>query len=138
MAMQSFDNVISLDTAQAGVRRRAVKPESVAVINDCRDIAVKRITEVLAKTFNTIEDELFDLAEKSFDREKQNFYLDARAQAREKRAAIEASFRKQFLSFFEKKVSGEDQAVRVPSGDFRALALVEDNELEEKLAGNRI
>ncbi len=135
--MQSFDNVISLVAAKAGQigpQRRTVKPESVAVINDCRDIAVKRITGVLAKTFDTIEDELFELAEKSFDREKQNFYLDARAQAREKRSAIEAVFRKQFLSFFEKKVTGEDESVRKPSGDFRALSLVEDNELEENLA----
>ena len=140
MATQSFDNVISLDASQAspGGRRRVVKPESVAVINDCRDIAVKRITEILAKTFNTIEDELFELAEKSFDREKQNFYLDARTQAREKRGAIETAFRKQFLSFFEKKVSGEDEAARKPSSDFRALSLVEDNELEEKLAMNDI
>ena len=141
MAMHSFENVISFagaQTAQAGTRRRTVKPESVAVINDCRDIAVKRITEVLAKTFDTIEGELFDLAEKSQDREKQNFYLDARAQAREKRAAIEASFRKQFLSFFEKKVSCDDDVARVPSGDFRELSLVEDNDLEETLAMNDI
>lgn len=141
MAVQSFDNVISLVAGQVSptaMRRRTVKPESVAVINDCRDIAVKRITEVLAKTFDTIEDELFDLAEKSIDREKQNFYLDARAQTHEKRAAIEDSFRKQFLSFFEKKVAGEDETARVPSGDFRVLALVEDNELEENLAMNAI
>lgn len=86
MAMQSFDNVISLASVQAahaGARRPTVKPESVAVINDCRDIAVKRITELLAKTFDTIEKELFDLAENSADREKQTFFLDARAGAGE-------------------------------------------------------
>ena len=77
MAMQSFDNVISLASVQAanaGARRPTVKPESVAVINDCRDIAVKRITELLAKTFDTIEKELFDLAENSTNREKQIFF----------------------------------------------------------------
>ena len=141
MAMQSFDNVISLASVQAahaGARRPTVKPESVAVINDCRDIAVKRITELLAKTFDTIEKELFDLAENSADREKQTFFLDARAQAREKRAAIEASFRKQFLSVFEKKISGEDESVRAPSSDFGVLSLVDDSALEEKLAMNDI
>ena len=134
MAMKSFDNVISLPTAQASTRGRTVKPESAAVINDCRDIAVKRITAVLAKTFDTIEAELFDLAEKSIDREKQSLYLDARTQAREKRTAIEAAFRKQFLSFFEQKVSGDGAAARVPSSDYSALSLVNDSELEEKLA----
>ncbi|MCY7388855.1 MAG: DUF1631 domain-containing protein, partial [Burkholderiales bacterium] len=141
MAIQSFDNVISIGSAQvgqAGSRWQTVKPESVAVINDCRDIAVKRITEVLAKTFDTIEKELFDLAEKSMDREKQNFYLDARTQARDKRAAIEASFRKQFLSVFEKKISCHDEQSPKSSRDFGELSLVEDNELEEKLAMNDI
>ena len=85
MAMQSFDNVIPLAAAHVGQRCRSVKPESVAVINDCRDIAVTRITEVLSRTFDTIEKELFDLAENSMDRNKQTFYLDARSQARDKR-----------------------------------------------------
>ena len=77
-------------------RRQNVKPESVRVINDCRDIALKRITDVLSKTFDTIEDELFEMAEKSVDRAAQNLYLDARAQAREKRGAIAIAFKKQF------------------------------------------
>ena len=141
MALQSFDNVISLasvQAAQTGARRRTVKPESVAVINDCRDIAVTRITELLAKTFDSIEKELFELAENSKDREKQAFFLDARTQAREKRAAIEASFKMQFLSVFEKKISGEDEAVRAHSSDFGVLTLVDDCALEEKLAMNDI
>ena len=138
MAMQSFENVISLAAAKTGQRRRSVKPESVAVINDCRDIAVKRITEVLAKAFDTIERELFDLAENAKDHQKQTFYLDARSQAREKRSAIEASFRKQFLSVFEKKVSSGDETVSAPQGDYLSLSLVDDNELEEKLAMNEI
>jgi hypothetical protein len=138
MVMHSFDNVISLAAAQSGQRRRSVSPESVSVINDCRDIAVKRITEVLSKTFDTIEKELFSLAERSFDRERQAFYLDARAQAREKRSAIEASFRKQFLSVFEGKVSNGDESVKLPQGDFQTLSLVDDCEFEEKLALDEI
>ncbi len=138
MAMQSFDNVISLTSAQTGACRRSVKPESVTVINDCRDIAVKRITEVLSKTFDTIEKELFSLAENSVEQEKQAFYLDARSQAREKRSAIEATFRKQFLSVFERKISADEVAVRAPQDDFLTLSLVDDSELEEKLAMDEI
>ena len=67
-----------------------------------------------------------------------DFFLDARAQAREKRAAIEASFRKQFLRVFEKKISGEDESVRAPSRDFGVLSLVDDSALDEKLAMNDI
>ena len=117
-------------------RRQNVKPESVRVINDCRDIALKRITDVLSKTFDTIEDELFEMAEKSVDRAAQNLYLDARAQAREKRGAIAIAFKKQFLSFFEQKMHGEDHTKKSPAASFNALelSLVADDDLEEKLA----
>ncbi len=144
MATQAIDNVISITGAQTGAfsksRRRTMKPESVGVMNDCRDMALKRIVELLAGTFDKIEDELFEMAEKSMDREAQNMYLDARAQSREKRSAIETSFKKQFLSFFEKKVTGEDDPGRAPSVDYgkMELSLVEDYDLEEKLAVNDI
>lgn len=123
-------NVVTLGT------RRMMKPEMVAVINDCRDIALKRMTEALSKTLDTIEDELFSLAEKSVDREQQNLFLDARAQAREKRAAMEGQFRKQFLGFFERKVAGSDGAEKTKAVDFSSLemSLVEDDALNEKLA----
>jgi hypothetical protein len=127
-------NVVPLGSALG--KRRVMKPEMVAVINDCRDIALKRMTEALAKTLDTIEDELFSLAEKSTDREQQNLFLDARAQAREKRAAMESQFRKQFLGFFERKVAGPDDSQTAKAVDFSSLemSLVEDDALEEKLA----
>ncbi|MEO8101417.1 MAG: DUF1631 domain-containing protein [Betaproteobacteria bacterium] len=143
MSAQTIDNVISISGANAATsrtRRRTVTPESVGVLNDCRDMALKRIVELLASTFDKIEDELFDLAEKAGDRDAQNMYLDARAQSREKRGAIEVSFKRQFLSFFEKKVSGEDDPGRAPTINYAAmeLSLVEDNDLEQKLAINDI
>ena len=139
MVTATMDNVFSLANAQ--VRKRTVKPESVGVINDCRDIALKRIVEVLSKTFDTIEDELFEMAEKSSDRDAQNLYLDARTQAREKRSDIEIAFKKQFLSFFEKKMAGTgSESVTQPTRefDFESLSLVEDDELEQHLAMNDI
>ncbi len=139
MAAATLDNVVSLAGTQA--RRRNVKPESVGVINDCRDIALKRIVALLSSTFDTIEDELFEMAEKSPDRDSQNLYLDARAQAREKRTSIEASFKKQFLSFFERKVAGARQdelVLEKKPFHFESLSLVDDDELEQHLAMNDI
>jgi hypothetical protein len=128
-------NVFPFANAQA--RRQNVKPESVSVINDCRDIALKRISEVLSKTFDTIEDELFEMAEKSIDRNEQNLFLDARAQAREKRGAIAIAFKKQFLGFFEKKMNGDDDSSKKAAAgsiNMLELSLVGDDDLEEKLA----
>ena len=134
----NFDNVISLANAQA--RKRPVSAESTGVINDCRDIALKRITDVLSKTFDTIEDELFEMAQLSPDRDTQALYLDARAQAREKRSAIESSFKKQFLSFFAHKISGTKQETASAANgfDFSNMSLVEDSDLEEKIAVDEI
>lgn len=139
MAAQTLDNVFSITSGNdpRGPRvARAVKPESVGMVNDCRDIALKRIAEVLSGTFDKIEDELFEMAEKAIDRDTQNMYLDARSQAREKRGAIEAAFKKQFLSFFAQKVSGGEVADKPKKVDYASmeLSLVEDSDLEEKLA----
>jgi hypothetical protein len=129
-------NVVNLNGALGNAKRRAMKPEMVSVINDCRDLALKRISETLNKTLDTIEDELFALAEKSVDRDQQNLYLDARAQAREKRNVMEAQFKKQFLGFFERKVAGDETAAPAKAVDLSSmeLSLVEDDALEEKLA----
>lgn len=135
MVTPSNENILALNAFKAS--RRHMRPESLSVINDARDLALKRITGVLAGTFDKIEDELFEMAEKSLDREAQNLYLDARAQSREKRAVIEVAFKKQFLSFFERKVNGEDTSIKNAAPvDFSALemTLVDDSELEEDLA----
>jgi Protein of unknown function (DUF1631) len=139
MVTPSNENILALNAFKAN--RRNMRPESLSVINDARDLALKRITGVLAGTFDKIEDELFEMAEKSLDREAQNLYLDARAQSREKRSAIEVAFKKQFLSFFERKVNGEDTSAKPATPvDFSALemSLIDDSELEENLAINDI
>lgn len=146
MAEQTLDNVVAFNEARArngqapaSINRRTMKPESVGVINDCRDMALTRICAALSETFNKIEDELFELAGKSPDRETQNMYLDARNQAREKRTDIEAAFRSQFVSFFEKKVAGEEAPVKSDKRfDLDSLSLVEDDALTENIAVNDI
>lgn len=137
MSIASSDNVVSIrDFAQTPGRAR-VTPDTAGVINDCRDLALKRICEVLANAFDRIEDELFEMAEKTADRDTQNMYLDARAQAREKRSGIESSFRLQFVSFFNGKVRGEpEKTTREAQApvSFAELSLVDDNDLEESIA----
>jgi len=141
MSIASSDNVVSIrdfaqQTGMAAGRSR-VTPDTAGVINDCRDLALKRICEVLANAFDRIEDELFEMAEKTADRDTQNMYLDARAQAREKRSGIEASFRQQYVSFFNGKVRGEPEKTTRESQapvSFSELSLVDDNDLEESIA----
>ena len=103
------------------------------MLTGCRELAGRRMAAALSGMLDRIEDDLFELAEKATDREVQNMYLDARAQAREKRSLIEAAFGKHFVEFFNRKVRGEAEAA--PQGDAAGeLSLVGDQDLEERLA----
>ena len=130
MNVHVTDNVISIATVKQAPPKRQVTPKSAGVINDCRDLAVRRICEVLGASFDKIEDELFQLASSTPDRETQNMYLDARTQAREKRSAIEGAFRKQFLNFFQRKVAGDSAREEAPSDTQLTLSLVANDALD--------
>ena len=99
----------------------------------CRELALNRMAAALSGMLDRVEDDLFELADKALDRESQNMYLDARAQARENRAAIEGTFGRHFVDFFNSKVRGDATAAdaRDPGSE---LALVGDEDLEERLA----
>ncbi len=99
----------------------------------CRELALNRMAAALSGMLDRVEDDLFELADKALDRESQNMYLDARAQARENRIAIEATFGRHFVDFFNSKVRGDavTAGARDPGGE---LALVGDEDLEERLA----
>ncbi len=137
----AVDNVVAFNPARANPRR-PVSAESTGVINSCRDIALTRITAALSDAFNKIEDELFELAGNTADREAQSIYLEARKQAREKRSDIEAAFRSEFVRCFEKKVTDSGNiAVKNRSAghyDMEQLSLVEDDALTENIAVNDI
>ena len=56
MAIAHVDKVVSLtDYQRAGARGKSTT-DTVGVLNDCRDLAVKRICEVVARAFDKIED----------------------------------------------------------------------------------
>jgi len=122
MASTSPNNVVPLD-AHLRARARLTPQESAGLLTDCRDLALGRIVPALSGVLDRVEDELFELAERSQDRDAQNLYLDARTQARERRPLIEAAFRRQFLEFFNRKVKGESGAAR-PAGDHAANSLL--------------
>lgn len=125
------DNVISMTSARRTPRH--IAPKAARAINDCRELALNRICDLVKQSFDRIEEELFTLAEQSVDRELQTLYLEARAQAREKRTGIEDAFRQRFLGEFDGKVRG-DAAPVVKAKPVLELSLVEDADLEESIA----
>ena len=82
-------------------------------------------------------DELFKLADKAAYHNVQNLYLEAMGQARDKRAEIEAEFKLQFTSIFDKEVKGgasAQQSASSSNSPEMELSLVEPDDLEESLA----
>lgn len=126
----SNGNVVALgDHPRA--RARLSPQESASLLSGCRELAMERMTRALGTMLDRVEDELFTLAEKAGDREAQNVLLDARAQARGKRSVMEATFRRQFAEFFNRKVRGDEARGNATLGE---LSLVGAEELEESLA----
>ena len=131
MSKSSKSNVVALGDLQR-FRPRLSRQQSAQVLSDCRTLAIDRMGRALAGMLDRIEQDLFDLASGTQDRGAQEAYLDARAQARDKRAAIEDTFRKHFEQFFDRKVRGEPAARADDSGV--ELKLVADDELQGRLA----
>jgi hypothetical protein len=113
---------------------RLSRQQSAQVIADCRQLAIDRMSSALAGMLDRIEDDLFELAGKSTDREAQDAYLDARAQAREKRNAIQDTFRQHFVAFFDRKVKGNSIVKAQPADEEVELTLVNDDELAGSIA----
>ena len=114
-------------------KSRMSRQESAQVIADCRQLASDQMSRALAGMLDKIEDDLFELASNSADREAQNAYLDARAMAREKRNAIQDTFRQHFTALFDRKVKGGAEAPS-PDKTWEELSLVKEDDLEGSIA----
>ena len=81
MAQTANGNVVPLgDHPKAKARLTA--RESADVLTGCRELALDRMARALGSMLDRVEDDLFELAEKSDDREVQNTYLAARRRDR--------------------------------------------------------
>jgi hypothetical protein len=140
MSQSSKGNVVAIgDHLRA--KSRMSRQQSAQVMADCRQLAVDQMSRALAGMLDRIEDDLFELASKASERDAQNALLDARTQAREKRNAIQDTFREHFEAFFDRKVNGEAAAPAQPdSRTWDEMSLVNEDQLEgtialEKMAG---
>ena len=114
---------------------------TVAILNDCRDLAGERLLVALSSMMGVAVHEFFELAEKSLSFEVRNIYMDALGLARDKRSVIELGFKTQFTQAFNKEARGEKNtpaAQHTTSISELEFSLVEPDELEESLASINI
>ncbi|MEO5676031.1 MAG: DUF1631 domain-containing protein [Usitatibacter sp.] len=130
--MVQGNNVVPL----GGISRARLKlspQESASELKGCRELALERMAGALSGMLDRVEDELFDLAEKSVDRDAQNVFLDARSQARANRDVIESTFRRHFVELFNRKVRGDSAPAPQPA-EGAELSLLAHEDLEGSLA----
>lgn len=130
MAANALRNVVDLNE-----RRKLSAAESSRMLNDCRELAMKRLSGSLRGMLDDVEEELFRMAESSYDREMQNLYLEVRGKAKASWPRIEAAFSRHFVDVFNHKMRGEmDGAVKSLSASTQELRLVEEDDLDESIA----
>jgi len=130
MAASALNNVVNLNE-----RRQLSTAESNRMLNDCRELAMKRLSVSLREMLADVEEDLFQMAETSYDREMQNLYLEVRGKAKEKWPKIEAAFSRHFVDVFNHKMrGGMDTAVKTLAVSTQELRLVEEDDLAESIA----
>lgn len=105
------------------------------LIKSCRGIAQKRLALLVGALFDSVDDTLFDLAEKAENNTIQTRYFDGMREVRKKRQLVERLFQEQLTREFGNLGSSArpNETVATPAVP-AGLALLEDKELEESLA----
>ena len=101
-----------------------------------RDIASRRLQQLINGMFEHVDDALFDLAEKAENNAAQMHYFDGMREVRKRRPMVERSFLAQVSRDLGDFAGQRRQPVltnTLPIGSLE-LSLVADNELEESLA----
>lgn len=130
MAASALNNVVNLSE-----RRQLSASESKRMLNDCRELAMKRLSKSLREMLSEIEEELFQMAEASYDREMQTLYLDVRGKAMSNWSRIETAFSRHFTEVFDHRMRGElSSAVRTLVASTQELRLVDEDDLAESIA----
>ncbi|MCZ7564627.1 MAG: DUF1631 domain-containing protein [Burkholderiales bacterium] len=141
MAATLPSNVVALGSHDKSARP-AGAGDPFAVARECRELAVSRLAAAMRATVGKVEQDLFELAYNSTDRETRNQYFEARDDCRVKLPAFCSKLEGEFVNQFNAKAR-RDGARRPPApgapADAMELSLVEDGVLEDNIAlGNLV
>ncbi len=125
-------------TTSEAVAKRQPSRELARILNECRDMAVKRLTAAFAQILDRVSDQLMDRASRTDVREEQQMLLDARGTLKGERAALMAEFERQLTRLIDERVAGRtEQKQEFHQVDAANLTLVETQSMDEAvLAGN--
>lgn len=104
-------------------------------LTNIQDKSRLRLQDYLARLFDSIDDVLFDMADRATSNAEQNSYFEAMRELRIQRRGIDMGFGQGVTEAFQRLAvpTGAGDGIG-DDGDNAALALVDDNELEELVA----
>lgn len=139
MASPLPSNVVTLN--ERTTRAASGSGESFALARECREFALVRLSSALRGVLGKVEQDLFELAYNSTDREIRNQYFEARDEARANLQIFCGAVEREFLTRFNDKARREvkRRPATQPTGDAMELSLLEDGILEDNIAlGNLV
>lgn len=124
--------------------RPHVQAPAKSVLSECREIAHVRLCEVIGKALAKIDEDLFQLADKTLKRAEQQVYLDAMTRVRRHRAEILSKFEECFRTIYDQRLESTKKealgAAKTGADPFASLelSLVSDSIIETGIAIDRL
>ncbi|MBL8378258.1 MAG: DUF1631 family protein [Burkholderiales bacterium] len=119
----------------------AAAPPAKSLLSECREIARSRLAEVVAAALAKIDEDLFQLADKSIKRDEQQVYLEAMTRVRQHRGEIQRKFEDCFRNSYDKRLdAGRAAAANADKSGIAGLelSLVSDSIIETGIALDRL
>ncbi|MEE8059450.1 MAG: DUF1631 domain-containing protein [Pseudomonadales bacterium] len=105
------------------------------LLQNCRDHAHKYYGDLMLAAEKTLENALFEQAEKCPNNEDQRRYFEAMQQLKARGGAMQATFRQELSKGYQAFASGQDEETSLDDHiDLSNLSLVQRNDLEDELA----
>ena len=108
------------------------------LLQDCSELVVSRLSGVIGGALIKMSEDLSALALRSRQPLEQRALMDAVSIVRQHRAEIELRFRRSFADVYEQRSSDEPGAVRVAPAEPAELSLVDESEMHDRLATDRL
>ena len=121
-----------------------VQAPAKSVLSECREIAHARLCDVIGKALAKIDEDLFQLADKTLKRAEQQVYLDAMTRVRQHRADILKKFEECFRTIYDQRLDGSKNESQAPQKNGTdafggiELSLVSDSIIETGIAIDRL
>ena len=131
----SRDNIISFLDSVGGARQRVAEAKIQSLVTQLRGLIASVLPRLLQDLFENLDDDLFELADKSGSDLLQTRYFEAMRELRKLRTPIQDAMLRSILNQYDDFWGG--RAGMADSGqeaDSEDMALVTEEDLEENLA----